>query len=319
MSTTPATSAPAASAPAASPSPAPASGAPAPSNTPAAAPSPAGASPAPGGGQGAPPAARSEEELVNQIFGYDPFKSEPAPAAPTPPAPAAAQAPPTPEVPPVQGAQPPAQNGHIPLADLQASIERLASTVAQGQQPTQPAVDPIEQVDIPSYALPIPDQLITHLQSQNPAEFRQGVQALVQGTLQHAHKAIVVAMRREIGRFLPEAIGMQVRQHTEQQRVFNDFYGKFPQLGNPALRPLVVHVGQQVASEMRAAGQNVAWNEQLRDAIGARVMQMLTGLVPQAAAQPAAPAAPAFVPTGASPAPTPPQSDFAKQFAEFMS
>lgn len=318
MNTTPA-SAPAAapaSAPAAAPaSPAPAGGAPAPSNTPAAAPSPAGASPAPGGG----PAPRTEAEFAKEIFGYDPFTPEAAPAAPAVPAPAATQAPPTPETPPAQGAQPQAQPGQLPLADLQASIERLASTVAQGQQPAQPAVDPIEQVDIPSYALPIPDQLITHLQSQNPAEFRQGVQALVQGTLQHAHKAIVVAMRREIGRFLPEAIGMQVRQHTEQQRVFNDFYGKYPQLSNPAIRPLVTQIGQQVAAEMRAAGHNVAWNEQLRDAIGARVMQMLTGLMPQAPAAPAqAPAAPAFIPTGASPAPSP-QNDFARQFADIIS
>lgn len=257
------------------------------STAPAAGASPPADAPSSGGGSD-----------LESIFRFDPFAPEEKPAAPqapeATPAPQETQPPAAPSAAPQAPAAPQAQTPAVPQ-EIQAKLDEIARAV-QPQQPQQPQVDPVEQVNLPDYGVTVPPALMQLLSSQNPQEMQQGVQHLVKGVAEMTHRNVVIAMRRELQAALPQIIQNQVVMHTETQRIHQDFYGKYPQLNNPALYATIQQLGLQTARELGIQG----WTDALRDEIGRRAMSLFSGLAPQQAPRPAPVA---ITPSGARPAP----------------
>jgi hypothetical protein len=243
---------------------------------------------------------------IADIMNFDPFKTDqepaqekPAEAAPAPeqtPAPAPADNPPeAPKVDPLQQT----------LGALQQTVQELPRAVADAVKPqTQaqpepdawaPMVDgqPLNYVQVMSQ---IPDAVLNGLISENPVERKAAVSNLLGVAMHVAHrlatKQAVEQVRNEMTRVLPLFVQDQIRTHNAMQTVFNDFYGKFPALSHPSLRPVVQAEAQKLSQQLGVR----EWTPEFRDRLGEHVMNMLRGVVP-ATVQTQQPAAPMVGPT----------------------
>lgn len=170
-------------------------------------------------------------------------------------------------------------------------------TQAQSKQEEKP-VDPLKQ--IPDYVYDIPDPLLQAMNSEDPAERKQGMQVLIQGVAKGIHERVAHAAIKRIEAVqaaVPQMIQAQMQSAQTAQTVSQDFYGKYPQLNNPALKPLIQTVAKQYMETVKATtGQEPQWNEQLRDEIAKKVIEAVSGAIPQNAdvppQQPAANSAP---------------------------
>lgn len=257
------------------------------------------------GGTAAP--AESEElsfEQVDALLSFDPFSKKDAPAEPpaadaeageVPPAAADAETLPAeqgtgepPAAPTAPAAQPPTEDPEKVLLKQQLEqMQRDIAAMRQPQQPQQPPEDP--NAAVPEYAFNIPDALLEHLRSDNPAEVRAGVGALAQGVARTVHQTVMQQMASLVQTVVPQMVNQGVTGAQMAREIFTDFYGTYKELNVPELRPMIVNVAQQVASEYRAS----TWSPQLRDEVARRVKAAL--------AQPMAPAIPPSAPAAPKP------------------
>lgn len=183
--------------------------------------------------------------------------------------------------------QPAAQPAVDPVAAALAEQTRLLQQVVQGQQapggqpqgqqPAQPQ-DPLATV--PEYDYQIPDQLVVALNSEDPVERKAALAATIKGVAQGIHRTVaqaVVQRLTQLEQSIPNSIQSRMVQAQQAQTVMTDFYGKFPQLNTPQLRQLV----KTVAEEHMKAIPNVQWSPELRDAIGAKVLGVVSSIMPQ--------------------------------------
>ncbi len=307
----------------------------APDDAVATAPSPAPSAPAPSNDVGNSGIDAATEAA--KIFDFDAFEppaqpstTDPAPApvppagtpapspAAQPPQPAAAPAAPAPVAAPAAtapGAAPPAAGQMSPeeASLLRQQVRDYEARLAQQPQPggqPQPGQPGEPEVDVPPYQFQIPQELGQLLTSENPQERLAGTNYLLTGAARTVHKTVHQAIRTELGKVLPVIVNTLIQQHAQQQAVFNDFYGTFKELNRPELYTLVKQVGQQVMEEYGTQ----TWSADLRNAVGQRVKQIISGAIPAPASMqptltPAAPAtaAPAQPPhmTGTTSRPAP--------------
>lgn len=194
------------------------------------------------------------------------------------------------------------------LADAQTLLQQyqqLHSAQSPAQQPAQPAGD-----GVPPYAFNVPPQLLQMLESEVPAERQQAVGAIMTGTARAVHQTMLGEFSKVL-EGIPTLIQQAIQHNARSQQIFHDFYGKFPDLNIPALRPLVIGVAEQVVKE---SGAN-EWSAQIRDVIGQRVMAML-GRAPQGAPAPAP--TPAPIMAGGAPRPAVSDNSIASQIRELM-
>ena len=206
---------------------------------------------------------------------------------------------------------------------LAAAIATLAETVSRmpaGGQPQPQGQPQPDQGELPQhgYVYNIPDGLDTALVSDDPATRKTALASLVQGTSQTIHREVVKAMRAEFGRVVPSIVQNMITQHRTQQNVAQDFYGTYKEFANPVFRPLVQQVALQIVREKGASG----WTPDLRDAIGARMREVLQSAGFAAGAQPVQPQLPqapvgpaAIMPGGSRPAVV---ADPTNQFRELL-
>lgn len=209
----------------------------------------------------------------------------------------------TPAVPP-GGTPAPAGTQPAPISpEIQAILDQNRALVEQvsqltaGQKPGgQPQEQPPQDVfaQMPEYIYELPDPLMVSLNSEDPVERKRAMTHLIRGVAQGIHKTVlgVVAQRlTQLETAIPSNIQQRMAHAETARTVHTDFYGKFPQLNNPVLLPVVKQIAE---AHMKETGQT-HWSPELRDAIGQKVLQVLAGVVPAAA--PAAPkpaAAPAM-------------------------
>ena len=225
---------------------------------------PAGETP-PQDGPAAPPPEGQTGEVPGGVGAKAQTSQQPPPAAPAPPPP------PTP----------------LTQADLTAAMSRLAEAVRpQPQQPQQ-------QTPSLRFNMGIPDELTSALRSEDPAQFKAGVGALVNSLANH----IWNNFQQDVRDNLVPAIRQMLESHTsavsQQDAVSRDFYGTYPMLGRPELAPLIQTVGASLAREAVSAGRSLDWSPQLRDEIASRVMAIIgavQGVQPPSPAPPAPPA-----------------------------
>lgn len=195
------------------------------------------------------------------------------PATPTAPAPGAA---------PAAGQLTPEEAALLrqQVQDMRTALE-VANRGGGGQEPgtggQQPQTQtPAVQLPAHGYAFNIPPQTAAMLTSENPQERIAATTALITGASRIVHEQVVQSVREEFGQVIPHVVSAIVEQRLQAKAVFDDFYGTFKELNRPELRTLIQQVGQQVRQEYG----NPNWSPQLRDAIGTRVRQVLSGAAP---------------------------------------
>jgi len=169
---------------------------------------------------------------------------------------------------------------------LRTTVEGLPAAITAATRPPEPAApqadewapsDGEQKLNYVQIMDSMPDALINQLGSENPVERKQAVSQLMGVAMHVAHrlaaKQAVTQMRAELQQVLPAFVSEQMQAHATSQRVFSDFYGKYPMLNVPELRPMVRAEASALMTETKAAG----WNEQFRDALGARILQKLRG------------------------------------------
>lgn len=188
-----------------------------------------------------------------------------------------------------------AQNAELQkqLSQLTTALTGMQAKAAEAQAPKQaPAAAPEADYQV---NLAMPPELVSMLESEDPAEKAQGYGLLASGSATAA-VAKVHEMLKPVFQQLPTLIERVISQQHERKTVEGDFYGKFPQLNKPQIRPLVQQTALQVMRERNAQ----AWSNEVRDEVGKRVVEMLMGALPPEAIQP-----PANPPARTPPPPTP--------------
>lgn len=263
----------------------------APSAPPAATPSPAGPAPAAPSPSGSDGAGGADFNQIEEVLRYDPFAEKPTDAkgkdgvktteppvdgggTPTEPTTPTAPVAPTPTV------APPENPLEKTVRELQAKIETLtaAQTPAEPTSPSEP-----KPAEVPPYAFNLPDALLTGLASEDPAERKHATGALLTGAAQAIHRTVMANVETMLNR-MPELVQGMLVQHQQQQEIFQDFYGSYPELNKPELRPLVLNTAKQVLQETGAQ----SWSPEVSKAIGTRVKSIIAAVIPTGAPLPTA-------------------------------
>ena len=124
---------------------------------------------------------------------------------------------------------------------------------------------------IPNYAFNVPDKLVEVFTStEDPKEFKQALEAYAQGIAGAIHQQMAAQMESmykpqfdNLPAMVQQTIAAQ-KQHTE---VRADFYGKFPELDQPALHGVVENVAKQLAVKHKIK----QWSPEFRDKVGKAV------------------------------------------------
>lgn len=195
------------------------------------------------------------------------------------------------------------------LASLEASNQALIAEIARLRaNPPQPAPAPqqqgqpqggssAEQIDLPKYALQLPQPVAEAIFGEETTPERQmaGITHMMNSlaTIVHAR------MRQEVKESFAALLG--TARHVEQEgrmvstmeSMRQDYFANFPTHRDPLVLPLV----QAEAAAMTTAFPGVSWNEQMRNALGQRVEARLAALRGGGGQQP--PAQPAtMIPNG---------------------
>lgn len=136
----------------------------------------------------------------------------------------------------------------------------------------------------------IPPQVIQAMEHDDPAVRAQGYQAFAGGVGNLIYTQAMQQVEQQMQQLvqdMPNVVQNHFASTQRRQHVEQDFYGTYPQLNTPALRPLVMQTAAAVLKETGATG----WTQEARDAIAHRVFEMFQGALPQQAA-PIAPVAP---------------------------
>lgn len=245
---------------------------------------------------------------IADIMNFDPFDSaDPAPVSPPEPEVVPTQAPEASAVPiPSVEAPAPAPD---PLAQtvqgLQQTVQDLPNVIREAVKPQTPAApepdawapmvdgQPLNYMQVMSS---VPDGVINALASDNPAERKQALAQTLGIAMHVAHrlatKQAVEQVRAEMGRVLPAFVNEQLQTRERMTSVFNDFYGKHPELSHPSLRGVVQQEAVKLSQQLNVRD----WTPEFRDRLGEHVRNMLRGVVP-ATVQTQQPAAPMMGPT----------------------
>lgn len=180
------------------------------------------------------------------------------------------------------GQQP--EGGHQANPELQKYIEQnqeLLKQVVSGKsegESKQTGEEDASQEDIwsqvPSYDYNVPDQLVEMMGSEDPAERKQAMSYLVKGVAQGIHQQImstVGSQFQNLQQNIPQTVQQMQQTQAIQQQVATDFYGKYPELNDPNVIPIV----QNVAKQVLATHGGDQWSPEVRDQIGNQVKQIL--------------------------------------------
>lgn len=281
-----------------------------------------------GGGQGAPPAPASAagQPGAEQAPGTHaptpgsaPGASQPAGGTAQPPTPSirgeplppvALGAPPPPAAPAQgpgqQGAQPSYDPRDLELASLRAQVEQLT----RGQQPPTQGAPPAGQQPqsqgqpgaMPAYPeLQVPADYLQALQGEDQRLGQYALSNLLQQSAGIVHQKIIAEVRQMFDNEL-QTFRASLQSDQQTQSAIDDYYSHFPQ--HKAAGAIVAQEVQAMQSQFPGA----PYNENYRNALGARVNQALAALTGASAGNGApAPPAPSTPPTPPAP-PLPPSN-----------
>lgn len=211
-------------------------------------------------------------------------------------------------------AQPATAQPNAPASDSsegQLTPEQLAllttmkdHILVDANQPAEPAAKPDATPAKPDgkapegrdyrqlYTFNLPDELMAAINSEDPKERKGAMQYMISGVGAAIHKQVEQEFTKTIEALttrMPQFIQQAVIEREQARAVFDDFYGTYKQFNRPELYPLVTNVAKAVMKEKKLT----QWGPEARDAVAARLNQLMGA---NAAAAPAAPAKPATQP-----------------------
>jgi hypothetical protein len=111
--------------------------------------------------------------------------------------------------------------------------------------------------------------------SEDPKERGMATHALVNGVANAVWRETQNMFRDQIDQVVaafPRIIESHISARTEQQRVFNDFYGTYKQFNGPQWIPLVQAHTVALMNEMAQQGMPITgWTPEMRDEIANRI------------------------------------------------
>lgn len=169
-------------------------------------------------------------------------------------------------------------------ADAAAAAGQQGGAPAAAKTPEQVRQERHERVakSLPQYQFQIPQEVMDKMGSDDPNQIRAGLAEFATGVASVAHYNVAMQFEERIAELekqLLEKSVQQFRQTTQaeeqakktQKTVFDDFYGKYPELNKPGLQQFVQMQAQQLAQQYGVTG----WSEQFRDTLGAHCKKLL--------------------------------------------
>lgn len=202
----------------------------------------------------------------------------PAPAAP-PAAPASGTAPAPSQDPTVQAltAQVQALTAHIAQLTQGGPQGVGQQAPQQGQGEQQPQQHPLMD-----YRLAMPDDVASAVFNEDPGVARQGLTHVINAVGKEIHSRVIRHVDELIGQKL-QSYGQQTSTQQQQERMRQEYFTSFPQHNDPATQLIVA----QEAQVMWGANPALAWDENAKNALGARVNARLGVAAQQPQQQPA--------------------------------
>lgn len=247
---------------------------------------PAGASAAEGGQGEAQPAAPATSTQPGQQ-GNDQAPAQQQPQAPAPAAPPAAPAAGTSPAP---SQDPTIQALTAQIQALTAHITQLQNGQTQGAGQQTPQTGQGDQQEelyrhpLLDYRLAMPDDVASAIFNEDPNVARQGLTHVINAVGREVHTRVLRQVDELIGQRL-QSFGQQTQAQTAQERMRQEYFQHFPNHADAATQMIVA----QEAQVLWGANPTLAWDENSRNALGARVNQRLGLQPPQQQQQGTAP------------------------------
>lgn len=130
--------------------------------------------------------------------------------------------------------------------------------------------------NIPAYEVRVPDNLVEALASEDPRERSEALTGLIKGTAQLVHTKVmemVGAQIQEVVTNFPRVIQSHFQAEQARKEIFDDFYGKYPELKKPAIVDLV----KKEARNLQTKGLT-EYNDKFRDTLATNVKAILADL-----------------------------------------
>lgn len=143
----------------------------------------------------------------------------------------------------------------------------------------------------PAYNFQMPDALIEKLTSQNPEDFKVGLNAYANGIANAVHAQAFKHIEEYFQPMLqamPQNVFAQIQAQRAAEEVKKDFYGRYAEFDKPILHPVIKQIGEQLAKE----GKVTQYTPEFGDAIAAKARELLGITAAPAAAKPNAPKTP---------------------------
>lgn len=159
------------------------------------------------------------------------------------------------------------------MEQIQNAINMMAQTqqaIVQNQN-VQTQQQPAEPNFAQLYDFKIPVETLAKVYSENVEERAAGLTQIMQGSAVAVHRNMINVMTRYAQDEIPRIIQNQFAYNQAQQTVRDDFYGTYPELNRPELKPLVLQVAQQVMEETKTN----SWSGKFRDTIAKRVKDVI--------------------------------------------
>lgn len=159
-------------------------------------------------------------------------------------------------------------------AQAQERAEYLA-TLREMRSPRQESQEPARQQPQRVFNMRVPPEINQMLASEDENIRAQGLTTLINGLGDVVYNRVMQDVPQYVQPLVQQTVQGTTSQQGEAQAIYQDFYGAYPALNKPELRPLVASVAQQM---MREQGGNPSWNESFRNALGQRVLEVVRNL-----------------------------------------
>lgn len=175
--------------------------------------------------------------------------------------------------------------------------EQAWRAIAEAALATKPAgkeENKAEEPDprkVPAYNFQMPDALIEKLSSQNPEDFKVGLNAYANGIAAAVHAQAfkhVEEYFKPLFESMPQNVFAQIEARKAADEVKKDFYGRYAEFDKPVLHPVIKQIGEQLAKE----GKVTKYTPEFGDAIAAKARELLGIVAAPAVVKPNAPKAP---------------------------
>jgi hypothetical protein len=214
---------------------------------------------APAPSEAAPAAEPRAEPSIAEILAYDPFEAaEPETTKPVVKAPKAVE-------PPVVAPAAPVAEPVAPAIDpnVAALRDAVADLVNREAAPTAPAATPEAKPQQPRFNFQVPNDVVNALRSDDQEVATHGLNALVNGLSNAIWQAQQEFIASELIPQIPRMIQQHMSMVEERRRVHDEFYGAYPHLNKPELKPFVGQLAIQLAQETGAKTWDTAFSQKL--------------------------------------------------------